>query len=70
MESTTQAQPVNPVNIEGACPHCSASITLKQAIIILNGSGFKRFVRVRVKDETEGIIEAGLCNPNEVEVLE
>lgn len=52
------------------CPHCHETLTVKQAIEILNGSGYVQFAQVRLPDGSVTNIEAGLVNPNTVEILE
>ncbi|MGD1068677.1 MAG: hypothetical protein ABSB15_00940 [Bryobacteraceae bacterium] len=52
------------------CPHCQEDLTLKEAIQILNGSGFVKYVRVKAPDGSMAVIEAGLVNPNTVEILD
>jgi hypothetical protein len=51
------------------CPHCKAGLTLKEAIVILNGSGFRQIAPVRLQDGNVIYMEAGLVNPNAVEIL-
>jgi len=51
------------------CPHCKAALTLKEAILILNGSGFRQMAPVRLEDGTVTYMEAGLVNPKGVEIL-
>jgi len=55
---------------EMCCPRCQAALTLKEAITILNGSGYERIARVRLKDGTIAFVDASRVNPNEVEVLD
>jgi len=55
---------------EMLCPHCNAELTLKQVIILLNGSGYERNAKVRLPDGQIAYISAGSVNPNEVEILE
>ena len=52
------------------CPHCHEKLTLKEAIEIINGSGFVQYTRVKAPDGSVAIIEAGLVNPNTVEIIE
>lgn len=51
------------------CPYCHKELTLKEAIEILNGSGFVQYVRVKLPDGSITVMEAGLVNPNAVEIL-
>jgi hypothetical protein len=51
------------------CPHCRKELTMKEAITILNGKGFVQIALVRTADGHVTTIEAGLVNPNTVEVL-
>ena len=51
------------------CPHCRHALTLREAIIIMHGSGFEEIMQVRLADGTLAYLEAGLVNPNVVEVL-
>jgi copper chaperone CopZ len=53
-----------------SCQHCQSSLTLKEAITILNGSGYKQTARVRLKDGTVVFVDASQVNPNEVEILD
>ena len=55
---------------EMKCPQCDGQLSSKEAITILNGSGYVRKVRVRTCDGKIHIVDAGLVNPNTVEVLE
>jgi hypothetical protein len=52
------------------CPHCEHPLTLKQAIVILNGSGFRHMVPVRLRDGTTAVMDASQVNPNAVEILD
>jgi hypothetical protein len=52
------------------CPHCQHELTLKEVIEILNGDGSTKYVHVKLPDGSFGFIEAGLVNPNTVEILE
>lgn len=52
------------------CPHCAVRLTLKEAITILNGSGYRQFARVRLRDGQIAFVDAAKVNPNEVEVLD
>jgi hypothetical protein len=54
---------------ELVCPHCANDLTLKQAVEILNGSGYQRIAKVRLPDGRVYFIPANLVNPDEVEVL-
>jgi hypothetical protein len=56
--------------MENVCPACDAKLTLKQAIEILNGSGYERIAKVKLSDGRIDFMPANLVNPNEVEVLE
>jgi|HubBroStandDraft_6_1064221.scaffolds.fasta_scaffold1583306_2 hypothetical protein len=51
------------------CPHCKAVLTLKEVITILNGSGFRQMAPVQLEDGQVAYMEAGLVNPNAVEIL-
>ncbi len=55
---------------EMRCPHCTHELTVKEAITILNGTGFKRMVPVRLPDGQTTFLEAGIINPHTVEILE
>jgi hypothetical protein len=59
----------NPTMFSAECPHCKHSLNLKEAIVILNGSGYKHFVVVRTPDGREHVAPAEQINPNEVEIL-
>jgi hypothetical protein len=52
------------------CPHCRAELSLREAITILNGTGFRRMARVRSPDGVIAYIEAGRVNPLAVEILD
>lgn len=52
------------------CPHCHAELSLREAITILNGTGFRRMARVRNPNGTIAYIEAGRVNPLAVEILD
>ena len=52
------------------CPHCQKQLTAKQAVEILNGSGYQRIVKVKLPDGAVDFVPANLVNPKEVEVLE
>lgn len=52
------------------CPHCDSRLTTKQAIIILNGTGFRRMARIRLPDGSQDIREAGFINPLKCEILD
>jgi hypothetical protein len=56
--------------MEMNCPHCQHKLTLKEAIEILNGSGYVQYAQVKLSDGTITNIEAGLVNPNTVEILD
>jgi hypothetical protein len=51
------------------CPHCQEVLTLKQAIEILNGSGYTQMALVKTAEGTVSAIDAGSVNPNTVEIL-
>lgn len=53
-----------------SCPHCQAPLTIKQVITLLNGSGYRQVVAVKLPDGTITHQEAGRVNPNAVEILE
>lgn len=55
---------------EMCCPACKTMLTPKQAIEILNGSGFVCKVKVRLPSGEICYVPAGCVNPNEVEVLD
>lgn len=55
---------------ELCCPHCKAALTLKQAIEILNGSGYQHTAKVQLGDDQIAYVPAHLVNPNEVLILE
>jgi hypothetical protein len=52
------------------CPECNAILTLKQAIEILNGSGYQRTAKIQMADGQSAFVPAHLVNPNEVMILE
>jgi hypothetical protein len=52
------------------CPACGGEITAKQAIEILNGTGYQRTAKVKLPDGRIDFMPANLVNPREVEVLE
>jgi hypothetical protein len=52
------------------CPACAAPLTVRQAIEILNGSGYQRTARVHLPDGSIAYLPAASINPNEVEVLD
>jgi hypothetical protein len=52
------------------CPHCECRLTLKQAIFILNGSGFVQMARVRLRNGALAVMDAALVNPNAVEIVD
>lgn len=51
------------------CPHCRQKLTMKEAITLLNGKGFVQMALVRTATGHVTAIEAGLVNPNTVEIL-
>ncbi len=53
-----------------SCPHCQKQLTVKQAVDILNGSGYQRIVKVKLPDGRVDLVPANLVNPNEIEILE
>jgi uncharacterized protein YbaR (Trm112 family) len=55
---------------EMCCPHCKTELSIKQAVEILNGSGYELMVRVRTPDGRIFCRPAHEVNPNEVEILE
>lgn len=57
-------------HIELECPHCNNHITVKEAITVLNGSGYIRRVNVKTPDGKIHLVNAHLVNPNAVEVLD
>jgi hypothetical protein len=65
------AQLLDPTNGARRCPHCQHDLTVKEAIVILNGSGFVQKVRVRVPETgVEAWVDAAQVNPRKVEILE
>ena len=60
----------NNSNQEMNCPHCHAKLSNKEAITMLNGSGYVRIVLVRTPDGKIHAVNAGLDNPNAVDVLD
>ncbi len=52
------------------CPHCKHALTLKEAVIILNGSGYVRKVRVRLPNGAIVGVEAADCNPNTMDIVD
>ncbi len=52
------------------CPHCQADLTLREAIIILNGSGYRRIAKIRLPSGQIAFQEAGKVNPVANEVLD
>lgn len=54
------------------CPHCDHALTIQEAVVTLNGSGFKTAARVRLKNGDIALInDVSKINPNEVvEILE
>ena len=52
------------------CPHCEHPLTLKQAVVILKGSGFRQMVPVRLRNGTVVVMDASRVNPNAVEILD
>jgi len=51
------------------CPHCDTPLSLKQAIEILNGSGYERTAQVKLPDGQIVLLPAGSINPRAVEVI-
>lgn len=60
---------INNPSLVMRCPHCQTELSNKEAITILNGSGWVRNVRVRTPDGKIHVMDAGSVNPNTVEVL-
>jgi len=58
------------MNNDLQCPRCHQPLSIKEAITMINGSGYARKVRVRMPDGKVHIAEAGMVNPNEVKILE
>jgi hypothetical protein len=54
---------------EMKCPHCKAKLTLREAIIILNGSGLKKMAQIRLVSGEIAYLDAGQVNPNTVELI-
>jgi hypothetical protein len=52
------------------CPHCHAPLSLREAIVILNGSGYTQMAKIRLPDGFTRYAEAGSVNPNECEILD
>jgi hypothetical protein len=52
------------------CPYCHAKLTIREAITILNGTGYTQTAKVRTPDGETHFVEAGLANPLEVEIFE
>ena len=52
------------------CPHCGTELSLREAITILNGTGYRRMAKVRFRDDRIGLVEAGSVNPLAVEILD
>src|SRR5688572_508644 len=52
------------------CPHCKERISVKQAIQILNGSGFTRQVHIKLDDGAPFLIDAQRVNPNTMEIID
>jgi hypothetical protein len=52
------------------CPHCHGKLTIREAITILNGTGYTQTAKVRTPDGEIHFVEAGLVNPLEVEILD
>ena len=52
------------------CPHCDSELSLREAITILNGTGYRRMAKVRFPDDRIGLVEAGTINPLVVEILD
>jgi hypothetical protein len=55
---------------ERCCPCCKHGLTLKQAIEILNNSGYESLAKVQIPDGSIVYLPSGSVNPNEVMVLE
>lgn len=55
--------------LDHKCPRCGAQLTIKEAVQVLNGSGYVIYVRARTREGLEVIIKAQDANPNEVEIL-
>jgi hypothetical protein len=48
------------------CPRCKADLTVKEAVEILNGSGFQHIAKVQLPDGQIALVPAHLVNPAEV----
>jgi hypothetical protein len=59
--------PRNPFRL---APESAEKLTLKEAIIIMHGSGFSRAVAVKADDGSIVFLEAGLVNPRTMHMLE
>lgn len=57
-------------NPEPSCPYCHHPLTLREIITMMHGSGWERLAKVRLDNGTITLVEAGLVNPTQVEVLE
>lgn len=54
---------------EMKCPHCKAKLTLREAIIILNGSGVMKKAQIKLASGEIAYLDAGQVNPNTVELI-
>ena len=53
------------------CPQCNGELSIREAITILNGTGYKRKAWVRSRaDGAVAFVDAALVNPLEVEILD
>jgi hypothetical protein len=57
-------------NPERCCPHCKRKLTLREITIMLHGSGWEQYARVKTANGTVALVEAGLIDPTQVEVLD
>jgi hypothetical protein len=55
---------------EKKCPHCNHALTLKEAIIILNGSGYVEMAKIKLRNGSLAVMDAGRVNPNAVEIID
>jgi hypothetical protein len=52
------------------CPHCNTKLTFKQIIILMHGSGYEEYVPIRTANGRVAVVEVGLINPTQVEILD
>jgi hypothetical protein len=53
-----------------ACPHCHAKLTLREAVTIIHGTGFRRMEPVKLPTGKVSLMEIGEIYPSFVDVLE